>query len=93
VVFADEGVLRNDLNNSIDVKGNWAPDGVLGPFREKEASFYTIKQIWSPVQLPQNLPADFNGTLPVENRHEFTSLSKCGFDWQLRKFGHQQILK
>lgn len=85
-VFADEGVQRNDLNNSIDVKGNWAPDGVLGPFREKEGSFYTIKQIWSPVQLPQNLPADFNGQLPVENHYEFTSLGKCSFDWQLRKF-------
>ncbi len=86
-VFADEGVQRSDMNNRIDVKGNWAPDGILGPFRQKEASFYTIKQIWSPVQLPSALPADFAGTLPVENRYEFTDLSKCSFSWQLRKFG------
>jgi hypothetical protein len=86
-VFADEGVQRGDLNNTIDVKGNWAPDGILGPFREKEASFYTIKQIWSPVQLPDALPADFSGTLPVENRYDFTGLSECAFTWQLRKFG------
>ena len=86
-VFADEGVQRGDSNNLVDVKGNWAPDGILGPFREKEASFYTIKQIWSPVQLPQKLPDDFNGTLPVENRYEFTSLAECSFNWQLRKFG------
>jgi Glycosyl hydrolases family 2, TIM barrel domain/Glycosyl hydrolases family 2, sugar binding domain/Glycosyl hydrolases family 2/Beta galactosidase small chain len=84
--FADEGIQRNDLNNTIDVKGNLAPDGILGPFREKEASFYTIKQIWSPVQLPTTLPADFNGTLPVENRYEFTSLSQCTFSWELRRF-------
>ncbi len=86
-VFADEGVRRSDLTNAIDVKGNWAPDGIVGPYREKEASYYTIKQIWSPVQLPDALPADFNGTLPVENRYEFSSLSKCSFTWQLRRFG------
>ncbi|HWD92124.1 MAG TPA: glycoside hydrolase family 2 TIM barrel-domain containing protein [Verrucomicrobiae bacterium] len=86
-VFADEGVQRGDSNNVIDVKGNWAPDGIVGPFRQKEASYYTIKQIWSPVQLPEALPANFNGTLPVENRFDFTSLSQCRFTWQLRNFG------
>jgi predicted small integral membrane protein len=86
-VFADEGVQRNDLTNMTDVKGNWAPDGILGPYREKEASYYTIKQIWCPVQLPTALPMDFDGTLPVENRYEFTGLSQCHFTWQLRKFG------
>ena len=86
-VFADEGVQRNDMNNFIDVKGNQAPDGIMGPYREKEASFYTIKQIWSPVQLPSEMPANFDGTLSVENRYEFTSLSKCSFSWELRKFG------
>jgi hypothetical protein len=85
-VFADEGVERNDLTNMMDVKGNWAPDGIMGPFREKEASYYTIKQIWSPVQLPSALSKNFDGTLPVENHYEFTSLSKCSFSWQLRKF-------
>ncbi len=85
-VFADEGVVRNDSNNIIDVKGNWAPDGIMGPYREKEGSFYTIKEIYSPVQLPRALPADFDGALPVENRYEFTSLSKCSFTWRLRRF-------
>ena len=86
-VFADEGVQRNDLTNFMDVKGNWAPDGILGPYRQKEASYYTIKQIWSPVQLPSALPPAFAGTLPVENHYEFTDLSHCTFSWQLRKFG------
>jgi hypothetical protein len=96
-VFADEGVQRNDLTNWIDVKGNQAPDGILGPFRQKEASFYTIKQIWSPVQLPDALPTNFDGTLPVENRYEFTSLSKCSFTWKLCRIdqsnGFETILK
>lgn len=30
-VFADEGVERRDKNDSIDVQGNAAPDGILGP--------------------------------------------------------------
>ena len=86
-VFADEGVVRNDLNNEIDVKGNWAPDGIMGPYRQKEASYYTVKQIWSPVQLPDALPADFDGTLPVQNRYDFLSLAQCRFSWQLRRYG------
>jgi hypothetical protein len=85
--FADEGVQRADLNNTIDVKGNAAPDGIVGPFREKEGSFYAIKEIWSPVRLPRTLPADFDGTLPVENRYEVTSLAQCHFTWQLRRLG------
>src|SRR5205085_1585466 len=28
-----------------------------------------------------------DGTLPVENRYEFTSLAQCKFTWQLRRFG------
>ena len=87
-VFADEGVRRNDLTNLMDVKGDWAPDGIMGPYREKEGSYYAVKQIWSPVQFPDVLPAGFSGRLPVENRYEFTDLSECSFAWQLRKFGN-----
>jgi len=85
-VFADEGVKRIDTNGFIDVKGNQAPDGILGPYREKEGSFFTVKQVYSPVQLPGVLPANFDGTLPVENRYEFINLSKCSFTWRLRRF-------
>ena len=85
-VFADEGVQRADLGGKIDVAGNSAPDGIVGPFREKEASFYTIKELWSPAQLPRVLPKNFNGTLSVENRYDFTDLEQCSFRWQLRRF-------
>src|SRR5665648_1251720 len=40
-VFADEGVVRPDKGGIVDVSGESAPDGIVGPFREKEASFYT----------------------------------------------------
>ncbi len=44
-VFADEGIKRPDTGK-IDVAGNQAPDGIVGPYREREGSFYAIKEIW-----------------------------------------------
>jgi hypothetical protein len=86
-VFADEGVERRDLNDSIDTFGNRAPDGILGPYHQKEGSFYTIKEIWSPVCfLNDTLPEGFNGKLTVSNRFMFTSLKKCHFSYRLTRF-------
>ncbi len=83
-LLADEGVQVPGTDR-IDVKGNAAPDGIVGPFHEKEGSFYTIQEVWSPIHLPRTLPAGFNGTLPLENRYDFTNLSKCKFKWEVRK--------
>ncbi len=56
---------------------------LLGPYREKEASFYTVKEIWSPVFIPlDSLSADFDGRVPLENRYDFTSLDRCRFSWK-----------
>jgi hypothetical protein len=82
--FHDEGVARTDKNGQIDVQGNAAPDGILGPHREKEGSFYTIKEIWSPVVIEQKyIPEIFDGKLGVENRYIYTNLNKCSFKWRL----------
>jgi len=89
--FLDEAVIRTDKNNIYDTDGNHAPDGILGPHREKEASFYAIKEIWSPVYIdPQPIDKTFNGEVPVENRYAFTNLSRCRFEWQLVKFPSPQ---
>ncbi|MBC7720923.1 MAG: glycoside hydrolase family 2, partial [Pedobacter sp.] len=83
----DEGIVRSDRHDSIDVAGNQAPDGIVGPHREKEGSFYAIKEIWSPVQIPLKiLPENFDGKLPIENRYLYTNLDKCRFEWKLVKF-------
>ena len=83
----DEGLVRTDPDGTIDVNGLNAPDGVLGPHREKEGSFYAIKEIFSPVKVRlEGLPDDFNGKIPVENRYHFTSLNNCRFEWQLVNF-------
>lgn len=85
--LVDEGVVRTDRNGAIDTDGNHAPDGILGPYRQKEASFYTIKEIWSPIHVGlQELPEDFSGSLNLENRYGFTDLRDCRFDWALAKF-------
>ena len=49
--LADQGVVRNDRNNEMDTDGNHGADGILGPYREKEGSFYTIQEIWSPIYI------------------------------------------
>jgi len=43
--FADEGI-KNPLTRKIDLAGNQAPDGIVGPYREREASFYAVREIW-----------------------------------------------
>ncbi|HET6150352.1 MAG TPA: glycoside hydrolase family 2 TIM barrel-domain containing protein [Polyangia bacterium] len=80
----DEGVVRTDQTaRPIDTRGNQAPDGVTGPYREKEGSFYTVREIWSPVQVRLGaLPDSFT----VENRHDFTDASAVLFRWQLVDF-------
>ncbi len=85
--FHDEGVVRTDRNGSIDVFGNNAPDGILGPHREKEGSFYAIKEIWSPVRITKtHLPLTFDGKLELENHFSFTNLNQCTAKWQLVSF-------
>jgi len=89
--FLDEAIIRTDKNNTYDADGNHAPDGIVGPHREKEGSFYAIKEIWSPVYInPQPIDAGFDGKIPVENRYSFTNLSQCSFKWKLVKFPSAQ---
>lgn len=81
--LVDEGLQRWDTGK-LDVVGNKAPDGILGPRREKEGSFYTIKELWAPVMIQERrLPDAFVGELNVENRYDFTNLSACRFQWSI----------
>jgi hypothetical protein len=79
----DEGVVRGGLGNQMDVRGSSAPDVIVGPYREKEASYFSYKNIYSPVQIGAPNPATFSGILNITNRFDFTDLSQCTFDWQL----------
>jgi len=85
--FADEGVLRTDQGGRIDTYSTYAPDGIVGPHMEKEGSFYTVRDVWCPVQIePPLLDEHFNGALSVQNHYSFTSLEQCRFSWRLVNF-------
>ena len=83
-VLADEAVLRTDMEEIFfDADGNHANDGILGPHREKEGSFYTVKEIWSPVQIkPVTINRQWNGKLYLENKFIYTDLKDCSFSWK-----------
>lgn len=86
-VFADEGVVRTDQEGKIDTYGEKAADGILGPFHEKEGSFFAVKEVWSPVRITEeDMALAFDGTLDVENRYLYTNLRECSFSWKLRRF-------
>ena len=86
-VFADEGIMRTDQANRIDVFSTYAPDGIVGPRHEKKGSYHTVRDIFSPVQIdPPQLDANFTGKLAVRNSHDFLSLAGCKFSWQLLDF-------
>lgn len=86
--MADEAVVRTDLNGILDANGLNANDGILGPHREKEGSYYALREIFSPVKLylDKHLPKNFNGEIEIENRFHFTNLNNCSFYWALVNF-------
>jgi hypothetical protein len=85
--FADEGIARTDENGRIDVRGTLAPDGIVGPWHEPEASVATVKDLWSPVQItPPRLDAAFDGRLAIANSYDFLNLSAISFEWQWLRF-------
>jgi hypothetical protein len=100
--FADEAVVRTDKKGVLDTDKNHAADGILGPYREKEASFYTIKEIWSPIFINKRfITKHFDGRILLENRYFYTGLNECQFIRKLVDFsgpfepsaGHRVRLK
>ncbi|GGB00110.1 glycoside hydrolase family 2 protein [Puia dinghuensis] len=82
--FSDEAVVRTDRNGELDTDKDHGPDGILGPYREKEGSFFAVKEIWSPVHIQRKeITPAFDGTLSVENRFLYTNLRQCRFSWRL----------
>ena len=88
-VMIDDGVVRTDKGGIMDNEGDQGPDGIMGPRREKEGSYYTIKEIWSPVEIEApagGLQPGFQGTIKVRNSYDFTDLGRCSFTWEYASF-------
>ncbi|MBN2273145.1 MAG: glycoside hydrolase family 2 [Bacteroidales bacterium] len=80
--FADGAVYRTDKSGILDTDGNHAADGILGPYHEREASFYTIKEVWSPIFFEhREITPSFNGRFTIENRYAFTNTRQCAFKY------------
>ena len=90
--LADQAIVRKDKNDSLDTDKHRGADGIVGPYHEKEGSYYAIKEIWSPVYFERKIITDaFDGSFNIENRFHYTNLSKCNFEWQLQKLGGQGV--
>lgn len=78
--LADEGVVRKDRHDSLDVKSGISSNGIVGPYHEKEASYYAIQDIWSPIDV--QLSTGFREySLAFTNNFLFTDLK--GFEVQI----------
>ena len=82
--FSDEAVRRSDRNGLLDSDGYNAPDGILGPYREKEGSFYTVREVWSPIQIKKMMiTPSFKGEIGISNHYIYTHLNKCSMKYRL----------
>lgn len=83
-VFCDEAPKRSDRGGVLDSDGSNAPDGVVGPRREKEGSFYAIRSQWSPVQIKSLLITEhFDGSFFVSNEYIYTNLKDCRMTYEV----------
>ncbi|MGB3105908.1 glycoside hydrolase family 2 TIM barrel-domain containing protein [Sphingobacterium siyangense] len=92
--FRDQGIVRTDKGGIIDTDGNRGPDGIIGPHGEKEGSFFTIKEVWSPIFFEKReMTKGFDGSFHIENRYSFTNTNQCTFSYELKKLGGYDEVK
>ena len=87
----DQAVVRTDKNGILDPVGNFGSDGIVGPHMEKEGSFYTIREVWSPIQISVSSPeySAFSSQhlllgkeLVIKNCYNFTNLKDCSLRYR-----------
>lgn len=79
--------MRTDKGGILDTDKDHGADGIVGPYREKEGSFYTIKEVWSPIYVEKKyITPQWNGVFNIENRYDFTNTNQCRFAWKLARF-------
>lgn len=84
--FTDEAPRRPDRGGALDSDGSNAPDGLLGPRREREGSFYAVRAQWSPIRLrPLLITPSWDGTFKVANEWDNTRLGDCLMQYRLVK--------
>lgn len=81
--YVDEALHRTDTGE-MDTYGPNAPDGIVSADRQKEGSFYTVREVWSPVQIePFRVNQSFCGQFRVTNNYLFTSMDEVSMKWRV----------
>ncbi|MBQ8673404.1 MAG: beta-galactosidase [Bacteroides sp.] len=76
--YVDEAVRRTDKGGILDSDGRNGPDGIVGAYREKEGSFFTVREVWSPIRMERlHVTPSFSGKVMVENAFLYTNLKDC----------------
>ncbi len=84
--FADNSVKRTDKNGILDSDDFRAPDGIVGPYREKEGSVFTVREVWSPIQFKKEyITPSFEGTFSISNTFLYTNLDECTMKYKVLK--------
>lgn len=90
--YIDEAVRRSDMGWILDSDGGNGPDGVLDPYRKPEASYFTIREIWSPVYIDRLfVTGSFDGRVAVENRSLFSRLGEYSMRYAVYTEGGDTI--
>lgn len=76
----------------LDSDGAHGPDGCMDPYRQKEASFYTIREVWSPIYIDRlHVNPSFDGRVLVSNRYLFTNLADCSMAYRVKNFADKVL--
>lgn len=82
--FSDNAVKRTDKGGTLDSDGSNGADGILGPYRQKEGSYYTVRDIWAPIQFePFFVTPSFKGEFIVRNDYLFSNLNTCKMEYRI----------
>lgn len=80
--LVDEGVVRTDRDGAVDTSGSRGADGLLGPYRQPEASAAAVREIWSPVQLAAHRFTPEALEVELDNLFDETDLESCELLWR-----------
>lgn len=82
--FSDNAVRRSDKGGILDSDGSNGTDGILGPYRQKEGSYYTVRDVWAPIQFNQLfITPSFDGKFIIRNDYLFSNLNTCRMEYKV----------
>ena len=90
--YVDETIHRRDTDK-MDTYGPNAPDGIVSAERKPLGSFYTVRQVWSPIQIKdfEASPRSFRGSFAIDNGFLFSRLSEVTMKWKVETVGEGKV--